>query len=447
MASSERLRGTRVLVIGAGLAGLTAARALTRHGADVRIVEARDRIGGRTRTFRAAPIEPHHAELGGEFIDKEHKAIRKLCKELDLELVRVLERGFGSVLEQRGRIRVFAQQTVLWRALQDSLAPLVEAYQAAGEEWSTTAAAAIARQSLRQALNAADVEPRLHAFATAMRGFYLADPEALSALVAVEQMAMGNPGRTQMYRIKAGTDRLAAAILKSAKCRLDLEHVVRAVAQDQRGVSVTIDNAKGRQSVARADYAITTVPAPILLEWTLSPQMGVAQRDAFAALTPGPATKAVLRFTRRWWRAQGRPRAFGSNLPIGAVWETAEEQKKAAMMTLLAGGRASNELRQILEAEGGTGISKRMRWLGGGPRQAPQAQWVTWERDPWARGGYAFFSPAFDPALRPLLSRAHGRLLFAGSDCSPGYQGYMNGAVESGQRAADDVIRLRKIGG
>lgn len=442
---SGPLDGVRVIVAGAGLAGLTAARALVHKGADVRVIEARDRIGGRAWTFRAAPIEPFHAELGGEFVDGGHKAIRKLCKDLDLTLVRVLERGFGTTVEQRGRTRVFPRQSTLWRALGDALKPAVKAFASAEQEWSSTVAAAIGRTSLRDALTAADAEPRLHAFATGLRGFYLADPEDLSSLVAVEQVLSGDPGRVQMHRIKGGVDRLTTALQKDAKLKIELEHVVRGVTQDARGVAVTIEDHHGKRHVARGDYVIAAVPAPLLLEWTLAPQLPEAQRHAFASLAYGPATKAILRFSRRWWRAPGRPRAFGTNLPIGAVWETAEEQKKAAMVTLLAGGRASDELRAILEQEGGTGMSKRLRWLGGGPREAPQVQWVSWERDPWARGGYAYFSPSFDPGLRELLSRGSGRLLFAGAHTSLNYQGYMNGAVETGLRAAHEIAALEKM--
>ena len=171
-APSSVLHGVRVIVAGAGLAGLTAARTLSRQGADVRVVEARDRIGGRVWTFRAAPIEPFHAELGGEFIDRGHRAIRKLCKELDLPLVRVLERGFGTALEQSGRTRVFPSQAALWHALGDTLKPSVKAFSNDDKGWSGTASAAIARRSLRDALTAADAEPRLQAFATAMRGCF-----------------------------------------------------------------------------------------------------------------------------------------------------------------------------------------------------------------------------------------------------------------------------------
>jgi monoamine oxidase len=127
------LRGVRVIVAGAGLSGLVAARGLVRRGAVVRIFEARDRTGGRVWTHREAPFAPFHVELGGELIDREHQAIRSLARHLDLELVRVLRRGFGAALEQRGRVRVFSSQTILWKGLADSQKPAAKAFDSAGE--------------------------------------------------------------------------------------------------------------------------------------------------------------------------------------------------------------------------------------------------------------------------------------------------------------------------
>src|SRR4029453_2836121 len=114
-----------------------------------------------------------------------------------------------------------------------------------------------------------------------------------------------------------------------------------------------------------------------------------------------------LRFATRWWRRRGRPRAFATNLEIGAVWEGGEEQRKTALLTLLAGGSASAALKSILATNPG-GLTTRLRWLGGRIDEVPAVVSVSWEDDPWARGGYAVISPAFDPALNDALSRGSG---------------------------------------
>jgi monoamine oxidase len=291
------------------------------------------------------------------------------------------------------------------------------------------------------------VEPSVHAMATAMRGLFLADPDQLSAIVPVEQTLAGDPGRMPLYRIEGGADRLTEALQKDSRARLELRHVVRSVEHDRQSVTVTIEGPNQNHARAKVDYFVSCVPAPLLLECTFSPPLADAQRRALESVSYGPATKALLRFSKRWWRRPGRPRAFATNLPIGALWETAEEQDDAPTLTLLAGGRASSELRDLLNREGALGLRKRLRWLGGGPKETPAVHAVTWEDDLWARGGYAYFGPSFDPGLHHLLSRGAGRVLFAGAHTSREFSGYMNGAVESGLRAASEIVSLERMRG
>ena len=78
----------------------------------------------------------------------------------------------------------------------------------------------------------------------------------------------------------------------------------------------------------------------------------------------------------------------------------------------------------------------------GEPSELLASRVITWENDPWARGGYAVFDCQFDPALRQCLARPAGRVLFAGEHTHERWQGYMNGAIESGLRAAAEVRAL-----
>ena len=151
---------------------------------------------------------------------------------------------------------------------------------------------------------------------------------------------------------------------------------------------------------------------------------------------PGPATKAHLLFDRAWWRRAGHPDAWGSNLDTGAVWEAAGA--RPGVLTMLAGGRASKAFRELLEGFGPQRLVRRLSWLGE-PGEARDFRSTTWEMDRFARGGYAVFGPDFRPEWRAELSRSVGRVAFAGDHTSRKWQGYMNGAVESGIRAARDV--------
>jgi len=109
----------------------------------------------------------------------------------------------------------------------------------------------------------------------------------------------------------------------------------------------------------------------------------------------------------------------------------------------VAGGEASDALQAIWKAGGADVVAARLSWLGT-PAPVLAARTISWEHDPWARGGYAYFDPAFDPRLRDWLARPAGRIVFAGEHTSIRWQGYMNGAVESGLRAAAEIAAIQE---
>ena len=106
----------------------------------------------------------------------------------------------------------------------------------------------------------------------------------------------------------------------------------------------------------------------------------------------------------------------------------------------MAGGSASTATQDYMAEGGIERILSAIKWLGRGPRTLLNFKQIIWEHDAWAGGGYAAFTTSYDPALRQWLAQPHGRCFFAGEHTSVRWQGYMNGAVESGLRAAFDVI-------
>jgi monoamine oxidase len=439
------LRGTRVVVAGAGLSGLVAARELIRRGADVRLVEARDRLGGRVWTLRDDEFAPHPVEMGGELIDGDHDAVRALARDHGLTLVRVLREGFGLALSVGGPLTVRSTQRATWRGFKRALARFADPFEETECDWHSSLAAALASRSLDEVLASRGAAADVRAMAQGLRGFFLADSDLLSALVGVElSLEDTDPGHVPLFRIKGGNDLLINALARDRRLQIDLRHAVVAVEQGKQGVRVAVIGPDDRRHELRADYLIATAPGAVVLDWEFTPPLPETQCRALESLSYGHATKTLLRFGTRWWRRDGKPRAYGSNLPVGAVWESAEEYPRSAMLTLLAGGRASKSLQSLIEKDGIEGVMRALSWMGHTNEQ-PLLRSATWERDRWSRGGYAYFSPAFDPALRSALARAHGRVIFAGDHTSREWQGYMNGAVESGQRAASEIVSLSRF--
>jgi monoamine oxidase len=439
--TTSALSGVRVLVAGAGLAGLAAARDLMLNGADVTVVDARNRVGGRVLTVRDPFVGGQHAEAGGDLIDEGQREIRQLSQELRLKLVPILRGGFGYVrAEPSGRVRVVGPQTVGgWDRLAKSLSSLIRVYCLAEQRWDSPVTADLGRRSVASWLDEIKADPDLRAVASGLRGFFLADPEDLSLLAFVDQFASNDEPGVKLYRIDGGNDRLSAALAAALGDRVKLNTEVVAVSHRGREVRVSVKNGRNVAQLTR-DYLVLALPATLLRRIPISPALPAQQHEAIARLKYGLGTKTLVQFARRFWRVTGRPRAFGSSLPFGAVWDGNEEQKgKPGILSLLAGGAASTLTQSMIEKGGMASLVASLDWLGAKNVEVMRSHRTVWEADPWVRGGYAYFDPSYDPALRLWLPRPFGRLFFAGEHTSLRWQGYMNGAIESGRRAAAEV--------
>ena len=442
-----------VLIVGGGLAGLAAAYHLQRRGRSAIVVEARDRVGGRVWTLREG-FGGMHAEAGGDLIDADQEEIRKLLREFRLDETRILRQGFFHYRRGRKPQRQLRASSTGWRLTAQALEPLIHLYKLNGEDWQGPIAAAIGRQNIaewlacdsrvrskRRSRRAAGDAAEIAATTVCMRNFFLGDPDELSLLTYVEQFAAGNdPAKRTLYRIRGGNDRLAERITGALRAPVLLRHIARRIVQKKNALQLTVENLRGRHSVLTGDYAIVAVPALLAAEIEYSPPLPEVQRDAFARLRYGRATKTLLQFHRHSWRRPGRPRACASDLEIGAVWDGSEDQRdRRGILTLLAGGSASDATKALLARDGADGLARRLAFFGIGDARLIASHSVSWEDDPWARGGYALFDPSFAPSARSLLALPHKRVFFAGEHTSTKWQGYMNGAVESGLRAAEEV--------
>src|SRR6185503_5837921 len=208
------LNGITVLVAGAGLAGLAAARDLSALGAHVTVVDARDRVGGRVWTIRDGFGEGQHAEAGGDMIDEAQNEIRDLCKDVGLKLTRILRGGFGYVrTDASGKPRIVSRDASRgWERLEKCLATTIRPYRLAEQRWDTPIASDLARRSVADWLDEVSADEELRTTTRGLRGFFLADPEALSLIALADQFAEDGPAPWNMYRIEGGNDRLAAAL-------------------------------------------------------------------------------------------------------------------------------------------------------------------------------------------------------------------------------------------
>src|SRR5258706_11256788 len=149
------LSGTSVLVAGAGLAGLAAARDLSALGARVTVIDARDRVGGRVWTIRDGFGEGQHAEAGGDMIDEAQNEIRDLCKEVGLKLTRILRAGFRFVrTDASGKPRIVSRDAYgTWERLPRCLGDAIRPYRLAEQRGGTPIATDLAPRAVAPGLD------------------------------------------------------------------------------------------------------------------------------------------------------------------------------------------------------------------------------------------------------------------------------------------------------
>ena len=439
-----------VVVVGAGVAGLAAARALADGGLRVRVLEARDRVGGRIHTRRvpgcALPIE-----LGAEFIHGTPGELFDLADQAGLATVEASEEHLARDADGRVRGRdAFSGPT---GALLDGLAG------AARGPDTSVAAYLRARAAALGAGEAAVAQARGY-----VEGFHAApvDDASVHALARAEAGASGDE---PAHRFVGGYDQVPAWLVAGAGPALDvrLGAVVERVAWraghvaiDARGLGGAPVRCAARACVVTLPVGVLAAPAGARGAVAFDPPVP-ALGTALAGVAMGHAARVVLRFRRTFWWEAGAAAALDDGIdptqlafvhaapdaPL-PVWWT-QRALRAPLLTGWAGGPAAERWAARRESERAPAALRALGdLLGVAPavleREFVDAHAHDWSADPFARGAYSYVRVGGAGAGEALARPVDGTLFFAGEHTAAlGHHATVHGAIASGRRAAERV--------
>lgn len=444
-----------VVVVGAGFAGLTAARDLVAGGRSVVVLEARDRVGGRTCT------EQHLGtwiDLGGQWIGPGQDRIVALVDELGLatypqaeagddvllegdEVTRVPDVAFGfdeveltAYLTMVGAIEAIAEQVPLdapWAAPQ-------------AHEWDAV--------SLAEWVRAQDVPARAAAlFEVGVQAVFAAASTQLSLLHAAHYIHSAggwskltdSEGGAQQDRVEGGmqpvaeqlADRLPAGTVR-------LSHAVRTVTQDGAGVRVEAHGPAGAVVLAAA-RAVVAIPPTLSGRIAYDPPLD-GQRDQLVQRMPqGSVVKFHVLYDEPWWRDEGLSgMVLAPGEPIGVTFDCTPPAGTPGLISgFFEGPSAVAAGAQTTEARRDVVVDVLARAMGERARDVAGYVDRDWSAEPFTRGCYgAHLPPGAWTVYGPALRRPVGRIHWAGTETAERWTGYIDGAIDSGQRVAAEVL-------
>jgi len=445
----------RVIVVGAGLAGLTAALDLRDAGWDVLVLEARTRVGGRVHTLHGgidgvALDAGLHAEAGGESIDEHHTEIQRLLRRFGI----ATERRPGSTSDRvgRGRARRDGHTSTFAELLSIRSGAVYADYLRVGDELARVVDEnAIDAEHPAAADRAADLDALSFAawvdalellpearfvVEQANTSLYNAELRDLSLLFIAQQVAAtaGLPASgSETMRVAGGNASLPRAIAATLGQAVVLGAPVTEVRRDGGGVTVI---ARGIEYAGA--HVVLASPPPALRNVRFVPPLPPMIASAIAGLDLGGATKVVNQYHAPFWRDAGESGYSLTDLTYRVSWDAADSyDTEVGVLTTYT---TANNGRTLAALEDTTRIERvraelaltfpESRTLLAGP-----AATMAWTNEPYTGGGYALYKPGQVVPFWDALRAGTDRVQFAGEHLEAP-AGYMESAVRSGVRAA-----------
>jgi monoamine oxidase len=418
-----------VVVIGAGFAGLSAAYRLKQKGADVTVLESRNRYSGRVHSHVLDKAENLVIELGAEWVGESHERLKQLCGEFALELFNNqfdTHLIFAGKYYPKGKWDFEAEWKAKFNKLMDDYKNFTEEDKKKLDKldwWRFLLNMDISERDLqiRELMDSTD-------FGETIR--------QVSAFAALAEYAESSEKNEMDYKIRGGNSRLADKFVeKIGKENIKLNHKVKEVSQSDGGVTVLCDN----NTSFNCDSIVCAIPTFSVSRINWKPALPQEKMDAINSLQYARISKHAILFEERFWKDE----SFDMVTDVYGhyFYHATKNQpgKKGALISYTIGDKADVISRQNKEFKSKM-ISETLEPAFGdvSSKIIGQVNYY-WGNDTQTRGAYALYGRGQWFSVMPVLKKKFLNVHFAGEHLAD-WQGFMEGAINSGEEAADMIM-------
>jgi monoamine oxidase len=444
-------READVIVVGAGLAGLMAARQLVAAGRSVLVIEARDRVGG--RTVNASIGAGKVTEMGGQWVGPTQERLLALASELGIETFSTYHEG-RNLLELRGKLRRY--KGTIPRLAPHVLLDIDRARRKvrraarrvpADAPWTAPKAEELDSLTLaswvRKAARTRKARRLLEVAIGTVMGTGSAELSALWMLSYVSSAGSFDAlidveGGAQQDRFVGGSQAISQRLAEELGDVIALAAPVRRISQDGGGLDVEADGLG-----ARAHRVIVAVPPPLAGRIAFAPSLGGRRDQLTQRMAHGALTKCAAVYPEPFWREGGLSgQAVSDRGPVTTTFDNSPpDGAPGVLLGFIAGAEAIRHARRS-EADRRRIVLESFERLFGERAAKPGIYLETaWAEEEWTRGGpVCSFTPGSLVPYGEALRQPAGRIHWAGAETATVWCGYMEGAVRSGERAAEEVL-------
>ncbi len=443
----------RVAVIGAGAGGLMAAWTLKQAGIEAKVYEGSDRIGGRIQSVTGRLGSGLVTELGAEFIDSGHTEMLAVAKRFGLVLLDndadpvsdlTISYYFSGTHYSEAQI-MDEFESIALRIKADLLSLSTDISESAHSAIDVL----FDRMSIAEYLDRVGVIGWMRKLLeVAYTTEYGAAVDCQSCLNLLSVLSLDTAegfsvfGESdERFRILGGNERIVQALAQKLDGQIELGR--RLVSLRERGAGYQLEfEGDGRSTTEAADCVVLAIPFSVLRDVTLRVDLPQQKRHAIETLGYGSGEKLAVGLTNPVWRRAGRDGVAFSDLAFQSGWDSSRLQGTGASYTFFLGGTEAAQLQSSRIDEHAAAYVEQADAMFPGMRDAYTGVSVAtgWCSNPLSRGSYSCYRPGQWTTIRGWEGKPIGNLYFVGEHCSLEHQGFMNGAMETGRKAAETII-------